>query len=182
MATLEISTVMIEARAAVEKSHRLLDQMRLLRQQLSHSLNAVRDSTATLVLNVGATTAGTAFGAMAGRLSPVAPSAAPAALSSRPLAVAALEPLRELQPLEANAPLPRPLDPKDQRGFNLLTPREMEVLRLIGEGHRTKEIAFALGISFKTAVTHRSNIMEKLGIHEGPRLVRFAIRTGITTA
>jgi DNA-binding NarL/FixJ family response regulator len=60
-----------------------------------------------------------------------------------------------------------------------LTPRELEVLRLVGQGKRTKEIAFLLGISFKTAVTHRAHIMEKLGIHEGPSLVRFAIRHGL---
>ncbi len=73
----------------------------------------------------------------------------------------------------------RRLNPQDEAHLKLLTARELEVLRMIGEGQRTKEIAFSLGITFKTAVTHRSNIMEKLGIHEGPRLVRFAIRTGI---
>lgn len=76
------------------------------------------------------------------------------------------------------APATRSLDSRDEEKLKLLTAREIEVLRLIGEGQRTKEIAFQLGITFKTAVTHRSNIMEKLGIHEGPRLVRFAIRTG----
>jgi len=60
-----------------------------------------------------------------------------------------------------------------------LTAREIEVLKLIGEGNRMKEIAARLGITFKTVVTHRTNIMEKLDIHEGPNLVRFAIRVGL---
>lgn len=78
------------------------------------------------------------------------------------------------------APVPtRDGESNDVELLKTLTARELEVLRLIGEGQRTKEIAYSLGITFKTAVTHRSNIMEKLGIHEGPRLVRFAIRTGV---
>lgn len=75
--------------------------------------------------------------------------------------------------------LPRTIDPRDEKRLSILTDREREVLRLIGEGERTKEIAYQLGITFKTAVTHRSNIMDKVGIHEGPNLVRFAIRTGL---
>lgn len=70
--------------------------------------------------------------------------------------------------------------PDPDPGLALLTERERTVLRLIGEGKRTKEIAAELGITFKTAVTHRSNIMDKLGIHEGPNLVRFAIRNGLS--
>ena len=50
---------------------------------------------------------------------------------------------------------------------------------MIGDGKRTKEMAFELGIAVQTAATHRWNIMEKLGIHEGPMLVRFAIRAGL---
>lgn len=73
----------------------------------------------------------------------------------------------------------RALSDADARRLAALTQREMEVLKLIGEGKRTKEIAYDLGITFKTAVTHRSNLMEKLGIHEGPKLVRFAIRAGL---
>jgi DNA-binding NarL/FixJ family response regulator len=65
---------------------------------------------------------------------------------------------------------------------DLLTQLERTVLALIGEGKRTKEIAAELNITFKTAVTHRSNIMDKLGIHEGPNLVRFAIRNGFSRA
>lgn len=70
----------------------------------------------------------------------------------------------------------------DSGKLKRLTPREIEVLRLIGEGKRTKEIAWKLGIAVKTATAHRANIMEKLEIHEAPSLVRFAIRTGICAA
>ncbi len=57
-----------------------------------------------------------------------------------------------------------------------LSPREREVLQLVAEGKTTKEVAAALGISFKTAETHRANIMAKLDIHETAGLVRYAIR------
>ena len=57
-----------------------------------------------------------------------------------------------------------------------LSPREREVLQLVAEGKTTKEIASTLGISFKTAETHRANIMAKLDIHETAGLVRYAIR------
>ena len=60
--------------------------------------------------------------------------------------------------------------------FEGLTPRETEVLKLIAEGLSTKQIAAQLGISFKTAVSHRSRIMAKLDIHEVASLVRYAIR------
>ncbi|MCL5746422.1 MAG: LuxR C-terminal-related transcriptional regulator [Acidobacteria bacterium] len=64
-------------------------------------------------------------------------------------------------------------------GLDSLTRREEEVLRLVAEGKSTKQIAGALGISFKTAVSHRSRIMQKLDIHETATLVRFAIRHGV---
>jgi DNA-binding NarL/FixJ family response regulator len=60
-----------------------------------------------------------------------------------------------------------------------LTDREREVLQLISEGRTTKEVASALGISVKTAGTHRTNIMRKLGVHETAGLVRYAIRQGL---
>lgn len=60
-----------------------------------------------------------------------------------------------------------------------LTQREREVLQLIAEGKTTKEVANVLGISVKTAESHRSRIMEKLDIHETATLVRYAIRQGI---
>ena len=63
-----------------------------------------------------------------------------------------------------------------------LTAREVQVLALVAEGHSTKEIAALLGISYKTADSHRSRIMEKLGVHETASLVRYAIRQGIARA
>ena len=60
-----------------------------------------------------------------------------------------------------------------------LTPRQREVLQLIAEGRTTKEIAVKLGLSVKTAETHRTKLMERLDIHDVAGLVRFAIRAGV---
>jgi DNA-binding NarL/FixJ family response regulator len=63
-----------------------------------------------------------------------------------------------------------------------LTPREVEVLKLIACGHSGKQIAEQLGIAFRTARSHRSNLMEKLDVHDTASLVRYAIRTGLIQA
>jgi two-component system response regulator NreC len=60
-----------------------------------------------------------------------------------------------------------------------LTSRERQVLQLVGEGHSTKQIATLLGISAKTADSHRASLMEKLDIHQVAGLVRYAIRSGL---
>jgi DNA-binding NarL/FixJ family response regulator len=60
-----------------------------------------------------------------------------------------------------------------------LTRREREVLQLVAEGKSTKKIAEILGITRKTAESHRSHLMVKLGIHEVAGLVRYAIRQGV---
>jgi DNA-binding NarL/FixJ family response regulator len=60
-----------------------------------------------------------------------------------------------------------------------LSPRQREVLRLVAAGLATKAIARQLGISVKTAETHRAQLMERLGIHDVAGLVRYAIRTGM---
>ncbi len=60
-----------------------------------------------------------------------------------------------------------------------LTAREREVLQLVAEGKTSKEIAQLLGVSAKTVETHRSRIMERLGIHDTAGLVRYAIRRGL---
>ena len=62
-----------------------------------------------------------------------------------------------------------------------LTPREREVLQLIAEGRKTKEIAACLNVSVKTVETHRRQIMNKLNIHSIAELTKFAIREGITS-
>jgi len=60
-----------------------------------------------------------------------------------------------------------------------LTPRQREILELIAEGQATKKIARTLNISTKTVESHRSQLTERLDIHEVAGLVRFAIRTGL---
>jgi two-component system response regulator NreC len=60
-----------------------------------------------------------------------------------------------------------------------LTSRERQVLQLVGEGKSSKEVAAVLGISLKTAESHRTRLMQKLDIHETASLVRYAIRRGL---
>jgi DNA-binding NarL/FixJ family response regulator len=60
-----------------------------------------------------------------------------------------------------------------------LTSREREIVQLLSEGKTSKEVASALGISVKTAETHRANIMRKLEIHSVSELVRYAVRNQI---
>jgi DNA-binding NarL/FixJ family response regulator len=60
-----------------------------------------------------------------------------------------------------------------------LSPRQAEVLKLIARGYSTKEIAERLSISVKTAQTHRTELMQRLDLHDVAGLVRFAIRHGL---
>jgi DNA-binding CsgD family transcriptional regulator len=60
-----------------------------------------------------------------------------------------------------------------------LTAREREIVQLLSEGKSAKEVAVALNISVKTAETHRSNIMRKLGLHSVSELVLYAVRNNI---
>ena len=64
--------------------------------------------------------------------------------------------------------------------FNVLSPREREVLQLLAEGRSTREIAEKLNVSGKTVETHRTHIMEKLKLHTIAELTRYAIREGLT--
>jgi DNA-binding NarL/FixJ family response regulator len=64
--------------------------------------------------------------------------------------------------------------------FDILTPRELQVLKLIAEAHSSKEIAKALFISIKTVERHRQNILDKLGMRDRVELTRYAIRRGLT--
>jgi len=66
-----------------------------------------------------------------------------------------------------------------QAAPNSVSDRERQVLQLVAEGKTTKEIASLLGISTKTAESHRSNLMEKLNIHDTAGLVRYAIKNGL---
>jgi DNA-binding NarL/FixJ family response regulator len=67
----------------------------------------------------------------------------------------------------------------DSQLIERLTGRQREVLQLIAEGRTVKQVAQTLGISVKTAETHRAQIMERLGIHDLAGLVRYAIRSGM---
>ena len=60
-----------------------------------------------------------------------------------------------------------------------LSMRQREILQLIAEGQTTKDIAQRLNLSVKTVETHRSQLMERLDIHDVPGLVRFAMRVGL---
>ena len=68
---------------------------------------------------------------------------------------------------------------KDVTPRDPLTSRERQVLQLISEGKSTRDVACLLGISAKTAESHRSRLMRKLDIHETASLVRYAIRRGL---
>lgn len=68
---------------------------------------------------------------------------------------------------------------KDQNPLNQITPRQREILQLIAEGKSTKDIADILYISTKTVETHRTQLMDRLDIHDIAGLVRYAIRTGL---
>jgi DNA-binding NarL/FixJ family response regulator len=63
--------------------------------------------------------------------------------------------------------------------YDALTEREKQVLKLVAEGHSNKEIAETLGISVKTAMSHREHLMEKLGAHSRTELIKFALRRGV---
>lgn len=77
-----------------------------------------------------------------------------------------------LRPHEPNSPSPL-------KARNRLTPREREIVQLLAEGKSSKEVATALGLSVKTAETHRSNIMRKLDLHSVSDLVLYAVRNNI---
>jgi DNA-binding NarL/FixJ family response regulator len=75
-----------------------------------------------------------------------------------------------------SAPQP-PASPRSR-----LTSREREIVQLLAEGKSSKEVAVVLGISVKTAETHRANVMRKLQVHSVSELVRYAIKNSIIEA
>ncbi|HET9552710.1 MAG TPA: response regulator transcription factor [Anaeromyxobacteraceae bacterium] len=72
-----------------------------------------------------------------------------------------------------------PVAPGEADPYEALTDREKQVLKLVAEGKSNKEVAEVLGISVKTAMTHREHVMEKLALHNRTELVRFAIKRGV---
>ena len=71
---------------------------------------------------------------------------------------------------------------RGEEQFDVLTPRELEVLKLIAEAYTSKQIADALFISIKTVERHRQNILDKLGMRDRVELTRYAIRRGLIQA
>lgn len=70
---------------------------------------------------------------------------------------------------------------KPNSSWDSLTQREREILKLVGEGYKNKDIADYLCISAKTVEKHRSNIMEKLDLHTASALTAYAIKKGLVT-
>jgi DNA-binding NarL/FixJ family response regulator len=65
--------------------------------------------------------------------------------------------------------------------YDLLTPREREILQLVAEGKSNKDIAGALHLSVYTVETHRANLMEKLNLKSVPELILYAVRKGVVS-
>ena len=63
--------------------------------------------------------------------------------------------------------------------YDLLTEREREILQLVAEGQTNKEVAALLDVSVTTVETHRTHILQKLGLHSVPELILYAVRKGI---
>lgn len=72
-----------------------------------------------------------------------------------------------------------PRTPAEADPYETLTDREKQVLKLVADGLSNKEVAEVLGISVKTAMSHREKVMEKLGLHNRTELVRFALKRGV---
>jgi DNA-binding NarL/FixJ family response regulator len=86
-----------------------------------------------------------------------------------------LDPSVAREAMDAAKPQPRgPADPYDS-----LTDREKQVLKLVAEGRSNKEVAEVLGISVKTAMSHREHVMLKCDLHNRTDLVRFALQKGV---
>jgi DNA-binding NarL/FixJ family response regulator len=66
-----------------------------------------------------------------------------------------------------------------RRPLDRLTPRQIEVLQMVADGHRTRDIATHLNLSIKTIESHRGEVMKRLGIHDVVGLVRYAVRVGL---
>lgn len=70
---------------------------------------------------------------------------------------------------------------KEEEPYDQLTAREREILKLIAEGHTSREIADMLFLSLKTVLGHRAKIMEKLNLHNRAELIKYAMRKGLVS-
>lgn len=84
-----------------------------------------------------------------------------------------------LDPEVARAAVSEPAGEAAAGSYESLTDREKQVLKLVAEGRSNKEIADVLGISVKTAMTHRAHVMQKLDLHDRTGLVKLALRKGV---
>ncbi len=75
--------------------------------------------------------------------------------------------------------LERPDISRDEALYDGLSDREKQVLKLLAEGHTNQQAGDILHLSIKTVMTHRNNLMEKLGLHNRTELVKYAIRKGL---
>jgi DNA-binding NarL/FixJ family response regulator len=71
------------------------------------------------------------------------------------------------------------LSPGAEREPDVLTARELQVVKLIAEAHTNRQIADVLSVSEKTVESHRANLLSKLGMRDRVELVRYAIRRGL---
>jgi DNA-binding NarL/FixJ family response regulator len=83
--------------------------------------------------------------------------------------------------LTAEAATPSAIAGQDEP-YERLTDREKQVLKLVAEGRSNKEVAQLLGISVKTAMSHREHVMDKLDVHSRTDLIRFALKCGVIRA
>jgi len=67
----------------------------------------------------------------------------------------------------------------EEDSYELLTPREREILQLLAEGKANKDVANLLNLSLYTVETHRAHILQKLGLHTVPELILYAVRKGL---
>ena len=84
-----------------------------------------------------------------------------------------------LYPSAAAALIKEYLQQAEKEPYDQLTEREREILKLIAEGHTSREIAEMLFISLKTVLGHRTKIMEKLDLHNRTELIKYAMRKGL---
>ncbi len=85
-----------------------------------------------------------------------------------------------VQPILDN--MQQPGQPGNKKAVSDLTPRQREVLQLIGEGKRTKDIAGLLNVSVKTVEFHKTCLMQQLNLHSTATLIRYAIAEGLVSA